>query len=395
MSSVVDSVGTPSCGSLCDKTELQDSVVRKSSRRQVRFSDRRLVFRMGQSVGVCLSSSKSDSEDLKQAQVLKQSRVDSHSSPLASEGVVSRVTPLPLRSSKVPSVLGKAAKSAPSEQVSPKCSAARPSRLAIIERSLKNRGFSSKVAFMIARPIRLSSQRLYQSKWEVFLHWCLQRKEDPDEATLSLIAKFFLFLREKKGLSSIAIKGYRAALSPIFILRGIDLSNTPEISTLMRNFDLEMPRVSMKPPMWDLSLVLLSLKRKPYEPLSKCPRNLLSIKTAFLLALASAKRVGELHAVSYRFSHTSGWAKVTLTTVPSFVAKTLDPGVREVITIPSLSSILTQDDEDASLCPVRALREYSKRTEHLRPKCERLFVSNSDKTVSKNSISRWIREAVL
>ena len=45
----------------------------------------------------------------------------------------------------------------------------------------------------------------------------------------------------------------------------------------------------------------------------------------FLLALASAKRIGELHALSYRVSHSRGWGEVSFFFVPGFVAKTQDP----------------------------------------------------------------------
>ena len=36
----------------------------------------------------------------------------------------------------------------------------------------------------------------------------------------------------------------------------------------------------------------------PFEPLAQAELKWVSIKTAFLLAIASAKRVGELHALS-------------------------------------------------------------------------------------------------
>ena len=45
----------------------------------------------------------------------------------------------------------------------------------------------------------------------------------------------------------------------------------------------------------------------------------------FLLALASAKCIGEFHALSYRVSHSRGWAEVSFSFVPSFMAKTQDP----------------------------------------------------------------------
>ena len=71
--------------------------------------------------------------------------------------------------------------------------------------------------------------------------------------------------------------------------------------------------------------VLQSLTGAPYEPLRTCEERFLAQKTLFLLALASAKRIGELHALSYRVSHTRDWGEVSFAFVTGFVAKTQDP----------------------------------------------------------------------
>ena len=49
---------------------------------------------------------------------------------------------------------------------------------------------------------------------------------------------------------------------------------------------------------WGPGLVLSSLTWAPYEPLSQIDLKFLSLKTLFLLAVCSAKRVSELHALS-------------------------------------------------------------------------------------------------
>ena len=68
-----------------------------------------------------------------------------------------------------------------------------------------------------------------------------------------------------------------------------------------------------------------ALRGAPYEPLRTCEERFLAQKTLFLLALASAKRIGELHALSYRVSHTRDWGEVSFAFVTGFVAKTQDP----------------------------------------------------------------------
>ena len=51
----------------------------------------------------------------------------------------------------------------------------------------------------------------------------------------------------------------------------------------------------------------------------------LVLKALFVLAPASAGRIGGFHAVSYRGSHSRSWSEVSFSFVPGFVAKTQDP----------------------------------------------------------------------
>ena len=53
---------------------------------------------------------------------------------------------------------------------------------------------------------------------------------------------------------------------------------------------LQPPR-SLRAPSWDLQVALRSLCLPPFEPLSQADLTRLSMKTAFLLAIATAKRV--------------------------------------------------------------------------------------------------------
>ena len=163
---------------------------------------------------------------------------------------------------------------------------------------------------------------------------------------------------------------------------------------LLRSFSVSCPPAEVHSPAWDLSLVLRSLKMAPYEPLTSASERFVGLKALFLLALASAKRVGELHGLSFRVSHASGWKQISFTFVPGFVAKTQDPFASdsrfEGFSIPALPR-RRHDKDTRLLCPVRALRLYLDMTATCRPSCERLFVSTSE---SKNSISHWIRRVI-
>ena len=112
-------------------------------------------------------------------------------------------------------------------------------------------------------------------------------------------------------MSVSAVKGYCSALNSVLALKGLDLATSREITTLLRSFARSVNPVELRPPAWDVSLVLQSLTGAPYEPLRTCEERFLAQKMLFLLALASAKRIGELHALSYRVSHTRDWGEVS------------------------------------------------------------------------------------
>lgn len=158
-----------------------------------------------------------------------------------------------------------------------------------------------------------------------------------------------------------------------------------------------MPQARSVVPKWDLSLVLLHLNSSAYEPLETATLKAVTRKCVFLFALASAKRVSEIHGLMASISHPEDWSSVSLDFAPDFLAKTELPGdtIGRSLTIPALSQ-LASDPEDLRLCPVRALRIYLERTATSRPAASRLFVpiSASRSSVSRSTISLWIKTTI-
>ena len=244
-----------------------------------------------------------------------------------------------------------------------------------------------------------SSSRLYQSRWKIFCGWCRGRGVAPVNATVPIVVDFLIHLRQDKGLSVSAVKGYCSALNSVLALKGQDLAASREITTLLRSFARSVNPVELRPPEWDVSLVLQSLTGAPYEPLRTCEERFLAQKTLFLLALASAKRIGELHALSYRVSHTRDWGEVSFAFVTGFVAKTQDPSSLaprfEGFSVPALPNV-RKNRNGRLLCPVRAVKVYLDRTASHRPRCERLFVTagRSKKEIAKTTVSFWLRKTI-
>ena len=114
--------------------------------------------------------------------------------------------------------------------------------------------------------------------------------------------------------------------------------------------------------------MLNELTKAPFEPMKDTDLKHLTLKTAFLLALASGKCHSKIHAwVANKVSNLGQWEKVALFPSSDFIAKNqlAREGSQSVssVTIPALTTIVDrQFREDRTLCPVWALRYYLDRT---------------------------------
>ena len=326
-------------------------------------------------------------------------RDDSGRASLAREGVVRRLAASTDPTTPGSALLGQAASATPLQSVPSRRPRTEPSHVATLKRHYRKSGFSGRAARVLSGVLRESSSRLYQSRWKIFCGWCHGRGVAPVNATVPVVVDFLIHLRQDKGLSVSAVKGYCSPLNSVLALKGRDLAASCEITTLLRSFARSVNPVELRPPAWDVSLVLQSLTGAPYEPLRTCEERFLAQKTLFLLALASAKRIGELHALSYRVSHTRDWGEVSFAFVTGFVAKTQDPSSLaprfEGFTVPALPNA-RKNRNGRLLCPVRAIKVYLDRTASHRRRCERLFVTagRSKKEIAKTTVSFWLRKTI-
>ena len=116
------------------------------------------------------------------------------------------------------------------------------------------------------------------------------------------------------------------------------------------------------------------------------------MKVLFLLALATAKCVGELQALSHLVSFVH--ADDCVSYVPEFVAKTesLSNPIPRSFLVRSLSDFTAGLQEELLLCPVRALRIYLDRSASFSPLPRHLFISprRPSRALSKNAISFFL-----
>ena len=123
-------------------------------------------------------------------------------------------------------------------------------------------------------------------------------------------------------------------------------------------------------PSWVVSLVLQDLIGAPWSSYGRLKGVFLVLKALFVLAPASAGRLGVFHAVSYRGSHSRSWSEVSFFFVPGFVAKTQDPSSLA----PRFAGFTVPAQPNGRLLyPVRAVRCYLVRFAVHRQRCERFL----------------------
>ena len=264
------------------------------------------------------------------------------------------------------------------------------------QRFTRAAGFSSAVTEQSSLALRRSSRAVYQVRWSIYRSWCREQGHSVSRPTLAKVADFLYFLRFTRGLSVSSLRGYRSVLSAVFRFHLPALSSDPVIRDHLRSFRLSSGERVLRPPAWDLSKVLRYLVSPVFEPLSQAPFRSLTLKTLFLLALATAKRVGELQALSSVVTFVDGDA--CLSYIPQFVAKSesLTRSIPRSFLVKSLADFAAGLDIDLLLWPVRALRLYLHRTRSLSPLRHCLFVSprRPSRAMSKNVVSFFLREVI-
>ena len=247
---------------------------------------------------------------------------------------------------------------------------AEPPRLVSRSGQLQEQGFSVEVAERIAAPQRSSTRTIYRSKWALFEKWCRENSVDFFTPSVKQISDFFMYLYQDLNRRPSTIDGYRTAIVDTLGPTAQHIAHNADLHRLLSSFHRDRPKSSRNLPKWNLSVVLNELTKAPFEPMKDSDLKHLTLKTAFLLALASGKRRSEIHAwVANKVANLGQWEKVAL--FPSdFIAKNqlAREGSQSVspVTIPALTTIVDrQFKEDRTLCPVRALRFYLDRTKDL------------------------------
>ena len=208
----------------------------------------------------------------------------------------------------------------------------------------------------------------------------------------------FLISRFDKGLALATLRSYRSAIASCHrgFCDGSSVTNSQFLTRLMKSFFLKIPPSKTLLPAWSLPAVLKVLASAPFEPLHKASLRLLTLKMAFLVAIASGHRVSSLQALCVDPGHLRWEASgVRLIPRPGFIAKnqSMTSGSVEIF-LPAFST-LSSVEEDKVWCPVRALKWYVERTKSRRTSSS-LFVATiaPHKGVATSTIANWLVECI-
>ncbi len=245
-----------------------------------------------------------------------------------------------------------------------------------------------------------STRHAYALKWNLFVEWCSSHREDPRRCPIRVMLSFLQQGLERR-LSPSTLKVYVAAIAanhdPV---EGKSVGKHDWVVRFLRGARRLNPPCPPSIPSWDLSLVLRALQQGPFEPLQAVEPKFLSMKTLLLFALASIKRVGDLHAFlvddsCLQFGPAD--SQIILRPRPGYVPKVPTTPFRDQVV--SLQALPPEEADPALalLCPVRALRHYVDRTQSFRTS-DQLFVCHRGRqkgnAVSKQRMAHWIVDAI-
>ena len=242
---------------------------------------------------------------------------------------------------------------------------------------------------------------MYDNRWKLFSQWCAERNEDPRRCSIQVILAYLQSLFDK-GRAPGTLKVYVAAISLYHETVGEQtVGSHRSVSQFLRGTRRLRPRRPNLTLNWDLKLVLDSLCRPPYEPINSIDLKWLSLKTAFLLAITSAKRVSELHALSVSSTcmrWLPGESAVKLWPNAAFLPKVLKQTYANKPLVvaqyhPGDGELQAREE----LCPVRALKAYVSATQEVRHSTQLFVCYGSEKRgqhLSKQRLSHWITEVI-
>ena len=163
----------------------------------------------------------------------------------------------------------------PQLYVSQQSTTSQPPHLVSRSGQLQEPGFSVEVAARIAAPQRSSTRTIHKSKWALFEKWCRRNLVDFSTPSVKQVSDFFMYLYQDLNRCPSTIDGYRNAIVDTLGPAGHQISQSSDLNRLLSSFHRDHLKSSRNLP--------------PFEPMKDTDLKHLTLRNAFLLALASGK----------------------------------------------------------------------------------------------------------
>jgi len=209
--------------------------------------------------------------------------------------------------------------------------------------------------------------------WWVF---CKQEKEHVFSPSVPSVLKF-LTRHFNRGASFSSLNSYRAALAQIL---GPSLSEDFRIKRFFKGLSCLRPPLPKYKTTWDPTTVLNHIKQISTTDL---PLELLTFKTAMLLALATGHRVQTLASIELQNINTLS------DRIEIYIRKRLKTSKPRTTSPTLVLPFFT----DSIICPARSVLAYIKETKPLRGNVAALFITakKPHRAASTQTISRWLK----
>ena len=129
-------------------------------------------------------------------------------------------------------------------------------RLAVIRSKYEARNLPEGVIKYLLALGRSSTSTTYQSAWNAWLDWCVQRDQDPLSPALNAVLTFLCSLAES-GKAYRTINVYRSILSvTVYKIEGFDVGKHPLVVRLMKGISNLIPPSAKYSEFWDVNIVI-------------------------------------------------------------------------------------------------------------------------------------------
>ena len=287
----VRDVRPPTGGPLCHSGERTTSHVLFETVQSTGMEGRRILLSMDGNISVRFSTMGSDRTSTITSEG-NEHRDDPGSTMLAQPPLVP--PPVELASGPtVPVPNGQPEATQPEERFRLAQRPKQPTSLCVenIRKRLQAEGVSPEIADFAVDARRSSTIRVYDSRLEAFFKWAAAHDVNPLEASIEQLTAFLSHLFAE-GKQTRTIKNYKSAIASVHkgFADGSTLGNNQLIIQVLKGMFNRRPPTRKLAPSWSINDVLKVLSSPPYEPMDNAPLELLTHKTLFLVAAASARR---------------------------------------------------------------------------------------------------------